>query len=292
MAAPLLVLVIVLPPVLLLLGIGIGVAGARGWAARGSAAGPNQQEQLAGGGDIEACTALASAVPSTAGATASLLLPPGRKASSKQLFGFGSSGRGIHIVASSTFLGPPSRSAPSSEAGPPLCLRLTSASTSPTPGGGNGGGGSRAGRLRPPALQTPDPTQPDSPGIGNGVTAAAAAPVAAWGLQDALRGGGGSNSAFGPLAHRKTLSMDLSQLVRAGPSVIGQVHPLTSLNALPRALSNANACCLCRSGCPALPVQLSTHSTRFCPPLAPFHGSHAAPVSHPVGCRCLPATFR
>lgn len=202
-------LLIALPPLLLLLGIVLGLTGARWWWRRRAAALAERQAA-----DEEAAAGASDA------AEVAVALPPGRKASAAKLQ------RGIHIVASSASL--------PSEACLPLSLRLGAADTPPVPmpapplryGAG-------AGAHRPARLQTPDPTQPDSPGgcdLGGSGSAAAPPSIDVLSAEEQLRslvgsgmGGSGSLSPGGPMGHRKTGSMDLGQLVRAGPFVISQV---------------------------------------------------------------------
>ena len=123
----LVILVAVLPPLLLLLGIAMGVAGARWWAARRAAA-------------ANACASCASADVEAAAASnllpLSITLPPGRKASSAKLQGSGSA---IHVVASASGL---TAAAPPPAGGSPLA--------------------SRRGRLRPVALHTPEAASLDA----------------------------------------------------------------------------------------------------------------------------------
>ena len=201
--APLLVLLIVVPPLLLIVGIGVGVAAARWWwgwrwagAAAAAAAAADEEQGLGSG--------VSTAVPSSSTASTADL-PPGRKASKAGPLS-------IHIVASSCSLPLPSRSSAqlSADALAPLELSLGSASASPP----------LAQRLaRPPPLQTPDPTLPDEDCGEQAAAAAAAAPHRRLVSLTSLGGG-----AISPLAHRKTLSLDLGQLVRAGPGVINQVR--------------------------------------------------------------------
>lgn len=174
----LVILLAVLPPVLLLLGVGLGVVASRWWASHRSAA--------ADGCDTPTCSDVEAAVAAPA---LSIALPPGRKASSAKLQGGGA----IHVVACSASLQPIAVPAP--------------------------GGSPFAGRRqRPAALRTPDPTQPDAGGE------AATAEEQLRSLVGGGMGGSGSLSPGGVRGHhRKTTSMDLGQLVRAGPSIISQV---------------------------------------------------------------------
>ncbi|KAI3434599.1 hypothetical protein D9Q98_002667 [Chlorella vulgaris] len=189
---PLLVLVIVLPPILLLLGIAVGVAGAHWWWARHRAA--PSAGKAATSGDIERGTS-ASLAPLTGGK-----------------HGLGGTITSIHIIASgslSSDANPSSRGA-SSQLSP---LRAASASASPP----------LAHRLaRPPAIRTPDPMQPDDvgeelAGLPAGVQRRHAS------LASLVQGASSSMSPLAGLTHRKTLSLDFGQLVRAGPAAINQV---------------------------------------------------------------------
>ena len=223
----LLVLVIVLPPLVLLLGMGLGAAGARWWWARRAAALAACQAAV---DEEAAAVGVATAVPSA------VALPPGRKASAAKL------PRSIHVVASSASLQP--SSIPSStDACLPLGQRLASAGHTPPPpvpaaaGQAAALGCGSAGRAAALLLDG----SPSVGGCGSGAALAHPAACDPLSAEEQLRSlvggsmggsglvpgsmaGSGSLSPGGQLGHRKTASLDLGTLVRAGPSVISQAR--------------------------------------------------------------------
>ena len=192
----LLVLVIVLPPALLVLGLALGVAGVRWWTARAGGAGGCRRAQPQ---DEEAAMAALQAgcdttVPSST-APSSIVLPQGRKGSAVGT----AAPPAFQLVASCGSLQPLSRSSDApSEACLPLALRLAA----------------------PSPLRYSGVSQPGSP------AGAAAASLHRGGLAGlALAGSASSLSpGGGDVGHRKTLSLELGQLMRAGPSAISQVR--------------------------------------------------------------------
>lgn len=198
----LLVLVIVLPPLLLVLGLGLGAAGASWWWLRRSRL--HKQPSIADA----AAAAAAEAAALEAGMGAS-------EPSAKSVdFLRGKDGKGpllppsIHIVASCASVQLPSCKAclpaglPLAEPSPPHLAGLHTAGVR---------------QHLHAALQAPE-----SP---SALTAAMQLVERAGGSGCASPGGGEPAGLCPPagVGHRKTASMDLGQLVRAGPSVISQV---------------------------------------------------------------------
>lgn len=189
----LLVLVAMLPPLLLLLGLGLGAAGARWWWICRAAA----LRAASSSGIDEETAAVTAAVP------LATLLPAGRKASSTKRESNGAGA--IHIMASCAATRSDAVEAPLPAMGlrvaapPPPALSLL------------------GGELRLAPSHTSDSMAPAD-------ALACDTALAEEQLRSLVgaRLGGGSGS-LSP-SHRKTASMDFNQLLRAGPSVIAQVR--------------------------------------------------------------------
>ncbi|PRW57603.1 serine threonine- kinase drkC [Chlorella sorokiniana] len=212
----LLALVIALPPLLLLLGLGLGVAAARWWWARRAAALAAHQAAEDEEAAVQAAEtiSLATAVPSA------VALPQGRKASEAKL------PRCIHVVASSASLVPRATTASTEPGVPAVHLPAAAALVPPAAAAAaaeQAAAGTGSGR-RGAAPRDGSPTG----GPGRALATTGCDPLLA--AEEQLRslvggsmGGSGSLSPGGPLGHHKAGSMDLGTLVRAGPSVISQV---------------------------------------------------------------------
>ena len=212
----LLALVITLPPLLLLLGLGLGVAAARWWWARRAAALASHQATA----DEEAATAEAAAVSVATEVPSSVALPQGRKASEAKL------PRCIHVVASSVALQPAAIPA-GIEAGPLATPCAAAAAVLTHPGAATVAAEQAAvdvnGGRRAAAQHDSSPSSGPAPAAGCDPLLAAEEQLRS--LVGGSMGGSGSLSPGGPLEHRKAAgSMDLGTLVRAGPSVISQVR--------------------------------------------------------------------
>ncbi len=202
----LLVLVIVLPTLLLLLGVGLGAAGTWWWWVRRS-----RPHEPAAPGEVSAAAAEAAALAAALEAAEPLATwasLPHRKDSKLALPPC------IHIAASCASLQPPSTSAPSSTK---VCAPVGLCLAASPPARPAGAPAARSRRHLPAPLRTP------SPGI---LRTAMQAAQPADGSAGASTCGGEPAVVLQPVrvGHRKTASMDLGQLVRAGPSVISQVR--------------------------------------------------------------------